>query len=1058
MSTGFSPSPKLFLVRSIISLSIVVVCVSYFFISPVQENSSSVPALMPEARGSREHVITMLTDDEVTVGVDRLTSKPYLHLGKWDDEVSLKIKIPYRVAVNPVQTGSKLVYESVPTSQAAWWQKIVGTFVDTAAADEPDVDVVVYTHQPKDVEYDVDGTSFTYVENENGGVEFDAVFNEPLVDNVVSFEIDSRGLEFEYQPPLNEEPMMPGVTECSETTCWNEEGEAVSYRPENVVRSYAVYYNGGKAGDWTKLGGKDYKTGKVFHIYRPKIYDAAGTEVWGELKIEDNYIKVVVPQDFLDQAVYPVTVDPSFGYTSIGASSSSWTSNFPRGTIYALSEDGEAQSITTYSRTNTTGTHYGYFAIYDSAATANLMGSTTPVVNTQNGAWMTGNINVPANLTAGNYRVVSNHVTGHSFYVYYDSAVSPNYPIQYRSGVNPPSWPSTLNSWTQYAYQRVSSYVTYGSSNPDVTPPTVSLTSPSDATATSSNVFFAANASDDDAVAGVSFFVNGILQGGEDTSSPYSMSWNSTATSSGSKIVVAVARDDSNNYATSSSVTITLDNTAPSVSLTSPSNGASLSGSITLSADASDTSGISGVSFFVNGILQGSQDTSSPYSISWDSTATSSGSKSIVAVARDTLGNVATSTAANITTGNLPTPTSVSATNQVPHIVVSWNTPVVASSRVYFGPTTDYSSSTPESDTSPRVTSHSVTLTELPVCTHYHFIVVSRDAFGGTATSSDDTFSTDGCTGNASIASTQAGNITTAAGGSVSNGAITIVVPTSFTNLASAATFQANELDPSQFFGSASTPSGKDRAGDTAFNLKAITSGTDTITTFTAPIEVTLSYSDGDVDELVESSLWIYRYDGSDWYPLVDCEVDTVGNTVTCTTTSFSDFAVFGDGSPSSSGGGGGSSGSSGRSGGTSVISRVNSLIKNGNAGAALDLVRQYPSIFSNNDVIALNTQSTIAPSTPISSSVPHVDGVRDLDIGMEGSDVSSLQGLLIAAAKGPSAQELKRIGPTGHFGQHTKNALGEYQIASGILPHAGYFGPITREYMKTNTVSGVWW
>lgn len=91
---------------------------------------------------------------------------------------------------------------------------------------------------------------------------------------------------------------------------------------------------------------------------------------------------------------------------------------------------------------------------------------------------------------------------------------------------------------------------------------------------------------------------------------------------------------------------------------------------------------------------------------------------------------------------------------------------------------------------------------------------------------------------------------------------------------------------------------------------------------------------------------------------------------------------------------------------------------------------------------------------TAVSPAVPAIDAVelssiRDLDLGMEGDDVRTLQDYLIQAAAGPAAAELERVGASGYFGTYTKNALGEFQKSVGILPFAGYFGSITKEYMS---------
>jgi hypothetical protein len=84
------------------------------------------------------------------------------------------------------------------------------------------------------------------------------------------------------------------------------------------------------------------------------------------------------------------------------------------------------------------------------------------------------------------------------------------------------------------------------------------------------------------------------------------------------------------------------DTTAPTVSLTAPSNGATVSGSITLAATASDNVGVSSVQFKVDGVNRGTADTSSPYSRTWDTTGVSDGSHTVSATAVDTSGNTAT--------------------------------------------------------------------------------------------------------------------------------------------------------------------------------------------------------------------------------------------------------------------------------------------------------------------------------------------------------------------------------------------------------------------------------
>ncbi len=96
------------------------------------------------------------------------------------------------------------------------------------------------------------------------------------------------------------------------------------------------------------------------------------------------------------------------------------------------------------------------------------------------------------------------------------------------------------------------------------------------------------------------------------------------------------------------------DTTSPTVSITAPSSGATVSGSsVTVSANASDNVGVVGVQFKLDGSNLGTEDTSSPYGISWDANTAANGSHALTAVARDAAGNNQTSASVNITVSNL---------------------------------------------------------------------------------------------------------------------------------------------------------------------------------------------------------------------------------------------------------------------------------------------------------------------------------------------------------------------------------------------------------------------
>ncbi len=85
------------------------------------------------------------------------------------------------------------------------------------------------------------------------------------------------------------------------------------------------------------------------------------------------------------------------------------------------------------------------------------------------------------------------------------------------------------------------------------------------------------------------------------------------------------------------------DTAAPTVSITAPTHGSTVSRVVTLVAAANDNAGIAGVTFFVNGSQVGAEDTSAPYTASWDSTPLAAGGYTVTATARDTSGNTTTS-------------------------------------------------------------------------------------------------------------------------------------------------------------------------------------------------------------------------------------------------------------------------------------------------------------------------------------------------------------------------------------------------------------------------------
>lgn len=321
----------------------------------------SPPAMLKNTKvATDKYAFTSKEGDIIEIGRSSLSSSHlYLKLNKWGGEASLKVSIPYTAQSRPLLAGNKLLYSNAKqlASRDSLWHKIVSTLFPFATADQPTqprVDVAFYPKQPEQyIEADNNGNRHTIRQNENGGVEFDTILYDKPVSNVIRYPIETKGLKFFYQPPLTEEitkeQKEQGYT-ATDTAIYNKDGKEISYRPENVVGSYAVYHES-KAGDYSKIGGKNYRAGKAFHIYRPKIIDANGKWIWGELNIDEQSgtLTITIDQNWLDNAVYPVKVDPTFGYETVGATGDYYEGgNIILGSVFTISENGKANSITAY--------------------------------------------------------------------------------------------------------------------------------------------------------------------------------------------------------------------------------------------------------------------------------------------------------------------------------------------------------------------------------------------------------------------------------------------------------------------------------------------------------------------------------------------------------------------------------------------------------------------------------------------------------------------------------------------------------------------------------------
>jgi hypothetical protein len=234
-----------------------------------------------------------------------------------------------------------------------------------------------------------------------------------------------------------------------------------------------------------------------------------------------------------------------------------------------------------------------------------------------------------------------------------------NYPGWYRS--TPDSLMRTLSAAYFNTVSRnalVAAINTYAPvTATDTTAPTVSITSPSAGTQVSGTVAVATSASDNTGVAKVELYADNVLVG-SDLTSPFSISWATTGTSNGNHVLQARATDLAGNLGASASITVavnnaTSDTTAPTVSITAPATGATVSGLVTVRVAATDNSGtVQRVELYKNGTLFAT-DTSAPFDLPWASEQGANGTTTLVARAYDPSGNQRDSATTTVTVANL---------------------------------------------------------------------------------------------------------------------------------------------------------------------------------------------------------------------------------------------------------------------------------------------------------------------------------------------------------------------------------------------------------------------
>jgi len=390
-------------------------------------------------KGKKAYRFLTRSDDEVYIGdpeEKKATFKPQLLLKRWLDECFIKLPIG--------NIAKQLTFDE--ENNCLIWEGEWFT-------------VKVYPIDKTEVKATINEKEHVFIQNEHGGLEFEAVLKTKPPVNSFSFSIETKGLKFYYQPPLH-----PDHPTWADT---DGDGVADTFRPENVVGSYAVYHATRTNIHRSKADAEKYKAGKAFHIYRPKAIDSAGNETWCDLNIDEakGVLTITIPQEFLDKAVYPLTIDPTFGYETAGASDARFN-NYVIGSLFTCPESGSAESITAYVRIDTANQQARTkTAIYKGSDKSLVKSSQEITLTSTSFSWVTYNLLAQADIINEDYWLVvwGETGTGYAFpYMAFDTGTATGglQTVTYQAGEGDNLWPDPYNP-TSTLTRTYSIYCTY---------------------------------------------------------------------------------------------------------------------------------------------------------------------------------------------------------------------------------------------------------------------------------------------------------------------------------------------------------------------------------------------------------------------------------------------------------------------------------------------------------------------------------------------------------------------------------------------------------------------
>jgi hypothetical protein len=203
--------------------------------------------------------------------------------------------------------------------------------------------------------------------------------------------------------------------------------------------------------------------------------------------------------------------------------------------------------------------------------------------------------------------------------------------------------------------------------NPDSTPPSITVTNPTSGSSVSGTVVLQSAVSGPAPVTSVQYILDGSSIGSPVTSGPsYSLNWSTAGVSPGSHVLSAQATDSKGLIRTASGVPVTvvagapatLSGSGPTVALANLVDTQVVSGWSPVAVNASSNVAVASVQLLLDGKPMGPALTSAPFAYPWDTLGTPSGRHNLSAQAIDDGGNVSTLSPISVTVAN-PMPAMV---------------------------------------------------------------------------------------------------------------------------------------------------------------------------------------------------------------------------------------------------------------------------------------------------------------------------------------------------------------------------------------------------------------